>query len=122
MKRKDWFPTEHTWICSEHFVSRVKSNNPLAPNYVPTIFQYTTSPVKRKLEAKLEAFMRRQLTKKRRIEESERALVDKENIRRKSEEETEKQRNAEIEEKRRQKEIEDRKKSGGSRKAYKGRS
>ena len=110
VKRKDWFPTEHTWICSEHFVSKVKSNNLLTPNYVPTIFQYT-SPDKQKLEAKSEAFMHRQSAKKRRIEESGRALVDKENIRRrKSEVEIEKQRIVEIEEKRRKKEIEDRRK------------
>ena len=112
MKRKDWFPTEHTWICSEHFVSRVKSNNPLAPNYVPTIFQHTTSPVKRKLEAKSETFKRRQVAKKSRIEESERTLADKENTRRrKSEEEIQKKINAEIEEKRKQKEIEERRKA-----------
>ena len=77
MKRKDWFPTEHTWICSEHFVSKVKNNNPLAPNYVLTIFQYITNPVKRKLEAKSEAFICRQSAAKKRIEENESALVDK---------------------------------------------
>ena len=74
--------------------------------------QFSISPVKRKLEAKSEAFMHRQLTRKRRIEESERVLVDKENIRkRKSEEEIEKQRNVEMEEKRKQKEIEDHRKA-----------
>ena len=68
VKRKDWCPTEHTWICSEHFINRVKSNNPLAPNYVPMIFQFTKTPIKRNLEAKSETFERRQLAKKRRIE------------------------------------------------------
>ena len=68
--------------------------------------------------------MHRQLARKRRIEESERVLVNKENIKKRiAEEEIEKQRNAEMEEKRKQKETEDhRKKSGRSRKAYKGRS
>ena len=111
VKRKDWCPTEYMWICSEHFINRVKSNNPLASNYVPTIFQFTKSPIKRNLEAKSETFERRQLAKKRRIEQSERALVDKENIkRRKAEEEIERKRNAEAEEKKRQNEVEERRK------------
>ena len=35
-------------ICSQHFVTGKKSNNPLAPNYLPSIFPYTASPIKRK--------------------------------------------------------------------------
>ena len=40
INRKDWYPTEYSWICSEHFVSGEKSNNQFAPNYVPTIFKH----------------------------------------------------------------------------------
>ena len=35
-------PTQYTWICSEHFVSGCKSNNLLAPNYVPSLFKHNT--------------------------------------------------------------------------------
>jgi len=41
VNRQNWTPSEHTWICSEHFVSGEKSNNPLAPNYVPTLFKHS---------------------------------------------------------------------------------
>ena len=68
VNRKDWAPTEYTWICSAHFVSRSKSNNPLSPNYVPTIFSHTESPVKRKMEAQVESFERRQTMKRKRID------------------------------------------------------
>ena len=38
VKRKDWEPNEYTWLCSAHFISGVKSNDPLSPDYVPSIF------------------------------------------------------------------------------------
>ena len=84
VNRQNWSPTEYTWICSEHFISGVKSNNPLAPNYVPSLFQHTKSPVKRRLKARGEGFARRQATKRRRAEESQRveqAKEDKERLR-----------------------------------------
>ena len=68
VRHDNWSPTEHSWICSEHFVSNVKSNNPLAPNYIPTIFQHVKTPEKRRFEAELDTFNRRQATKKRRLE------------------------------------------------------
>ena len=37
VNRKDWEPTEHTWICSSHFVGGVKSDDPSSPAYVPTL-------------------------------------------------------------------------------------
>ena len=48
--RKNWSPSEYTWICSEHFVSGAKSNNPLVPNYVPTLFKHVDSPLKESLK------------------------------------------------------------------------
>ena len=70
VNRQNWNPTEYAWICSEHFVSRVKSDNPLAPNYVPGLFKHTKSPVKCRLEARGGEFSRRQATKLRRAKES----------------------------------------------------
>ena len=65
--RKDWTPTNYSWICSKHFVTGVKSNHPLAPNYIPTLFKHTSSPVKRSLEGRAVDFDRRQSTKKCRV-------------------------------------------------------
>jgi len=78
VNRQNWTPNEYTWICSEHFVSGEKSNNPLAPNYVPTLFEHIKSPVKRRLAARGETFARRQATKRRRLEESQRIECAKE--------------------------------------------
>ena len=49
--RKNFASTEHTWLCSAHFISGQKSNHPLSPDYVPPVFAHTKSPVKRKLVA-----------------------------------------------------------------------
>ena len=77
--RKDWSPTEYTWICSEHFVSGTKCNNPLAPNYVPTLFKHVKSPIKRKLKGRVQVdFERRQSAKQRRLEEAEKEKLQKE--------------------------------------------
>ncbi|XP_044738840.1 peroxynitrite isomerase THAP4-like [Chrysoperla carnea] len=46
---KDWVPNKYTRICSTHFVNGGKSENPLHPSYIPTIFpdeEITSSPVK----------------------------------------------------------------------------
>ena len=32
VKCENWTSSEHTWICSQHFITGEKSNNPLAPN------------------------------------------------------------------------------------------
>ena len=97
VNRQNWNPTEYTWICSKHFVSGVKSNNPFAPNYVPSLIKHTKSPVKRRLEARREGFARRQATKRRRAEESQRFEKVKE--------ERERLRRQEIEEQRKTDEV-----------------
>ena len=50
VRRENWTPNDNTWICSQHFVNREKSNNPLVPNYIPTIFPQLSSPEERKRE------------------------------------------------------------------------
>ena len=96
VNRQNWNPTEYTWICSKHFLSGVKSNNPLTPNYVPSLFKHTKSPVRR-LEARSKDFARRQATNRRRAEESQR--FEKVN------EERERLRQQEIEEQRKTDEV-----------------
>ena len=65
--RKNWEPTEHSWICSAHFVSGAKDNNPLSPD-VPPVFSHIKSPVKRRLEEGMKRFERVSQAKKRRVE------------------------------------------------------
>ena len=68
ISRKDWSPNEFSWLCSEHFVSKSKSDNPLNPDYVPSVFKHTNTPTKRRLQKDQENFERRQVLKRRRIE------------------------------------------------------
>ncbi|XP_016118078.1 uncharacterized protein [Sinocyclocheilus grahami] len=35
-----WTPTEHSRLCSKHFILGKKSDNPLNPDYVPSLFAY----------------------------------------------------------------------------------
>ena len=49
VNRKDWQPTEYTWICSTHFVGGKKSDDPASPAYVPTLFEHVKSPARGKL-------------------------------------------------------------------------
>ena len=63
VRRENWTPNDNTWICSQHFVNGEKSNNPLAPNYIPTIFPQLSSPEKRKQENDVARFEKRQKTK-----------------------------------------------------------
>jgi len=67
VKREKWTPNKKNRICSEHFATGRRSNNPLAPNYVPTIFPQLESPAKRRLEKSAITFERRQETKRKRV-------------------------------------------------------
>ena len=69
IRRKDWEPTEHSWLCSAHFINGKRSNDPLSPDYVPSIFSYISSPLKRKSQQMLEVYERRKSAKKNRLEQ-----------------------------------------------------
>ena len=64
--RKNWKPTEYTWLCGAHFISGKKSNDPLSPDYVPSVFKHVSSPV-RKGEMKMAAYKRRKESVKKRL-------------------------------------------------------
>ena len=67
MKRENWQPTQHSWICSAHFING-KSDDPLSPDYVPSIFDYVRSPLKRKRASALEDYHRRKRSTATRVE------------------------------------------------------
>ncbi len=56
--RKDWMPTKYTWLCSDQFISGSKSNDPLSPDYVPSVFAYASTPLKRKAVEDMARFKR----------------------------------------------------------------
>ena len=64
---KNWTPNAYSWICSVHFVSGEKSDDPLSPGYVPTLFAHTGSPVKRKAVGDMSRYRRSQVAKRRKI-------------------------------------------------------
>ena len=63
VKRENWVLNTSSWICCKHFVTGKKSDDPLATNYIPSIFPQLKSPAKRKLEESAAVFQRREATK-----------------------------------------------------------
>ncbi|XP_047227319.1 uncharacterized protein LOC124871801 [Girardinichthys multiradiatus] len=47
VSRLNWSPTDYSRICSKHFISGQKSNNPLSPDYVPSLFAHTPAAERR---------------------------------------------------------------------------
>ncbi|XP_070410399.1 uncharacterized protein [Nothobranchius furzeri] len=72
INRKEWQPSKYTRICSEHFLQGQKSDNPLSPNYVPSVFAHIKSPAKRRALGSLKKYEARQAMKKKKREESSR--------------------------------------------------
>lgn len=64
VKRKNWQPSDYSWLCSVHFVGGKKSDDPLSPAYTPTIFNFISSPVKRKASADLIRYERCKVRRK----------------------------------------------------------
>ena len=48
IKRERWEPNEHSFLCSAHFVSGKKSQDPISPDFVPNVFRHMDSFAKRK--------------------------------------------------------------------------
>lgn len=44
IKRDDWKPTEHSRICSKHFINGQPSRDPTNPDFVPTVFSHRAVP------------------------------------------------------------------------------
>ena len=58
-------PNRNSWICSAYFISGAKSDDPLSPSYVSTVFSYVESLVKRKGAQDLARYERGTASKKR---------------------------------------------------------
>ena len=52
VRREQWKPTEHSVLCSAHFASGSKSNNPLSPDYVPTLFSHSSTDERRRARSR----------------------------------------------------------------------
>ena len=86
VNRKNWQPSEYSWICSSHFVGGKKLNDPTSPAYSPSIFKHIKSPRKRKAEEDLRRFSRLKQSKRRRIEGFERERKEAQNRQKEAEE------------------------------------
>ncbi|KAL3048898.1 hypothetical protein OYC64_008393 [Pagothenia borchgrevinki] len=38
IRRDHWQPTSNSRLCSQHFVSGRKNDNPMSPDYIPSLF------------------------------------------------------------------------------------
>ena len=63
--RMNWKPTEHSRICSKHFISSEKNNDPASPDNVPSVFAFVDSPLKKKKRQNLKSYERRLKSKTR---------------------------------------------------------
>ncbi len=65
VKREKWEPSEHTFLCSAHFISGHKSQDPLSPDFILSVFKYVESSAKSKKVSDFKKYAnRRKLLKK----------------------------------------------------------
>ncbi|CAM1293284.1 Uncharacterised protein r2_g235 [Pycnogonum litorale] len=64
IRRDKWEHNKWTRLCSQHFISGAKSDDPLSPDWIPSIFSFTTTPEKAKKRITIEAYNRRVKSKK----------------------------------------------------------
>lgn len=65
-KTERWNPTVNGFrLCSDHFISGEKSDNPLSPDYVPSVFMHVPSAVIEKGKLIMKTFIRRQAAHRR---------------------------------------------------------
>nr|XP_053649362.1 uncharacterized protein LOC128700283 isoform X2 [Cherax quadricarinatus] len=75
LRRKNWEPTQYSRLCSEHFITGAKSDHPLSPDYVPSIFKYVSASKKRKQHYLVKKFEARQSLRRIKLEEEKRSDV-----------------------------------------------
>ncbi|XP_035282833.1 uncharacterized protein LOC118232196 isoform X1 [Anguilla anguilla] len=60
VKREGWTPASHSKLCSMHFITGRRSDDPLSPDYVPSWFAHTTTEEKEKSMAAMRRYKRSQ--------------------------------------------------------------
>ncbi|XP_036374247.1 uncharacterized protein LOC118770594 [Megalops cyprinoides] len=60
LKREGWTPAPHSKLCSMHFISGRRSDDPLSPDYIPSWFAHTTTVEKERSMAAMRRYRRRQ--------------------------------------------------------------
>ncbi|XP_042372931.1 uncharacterized protein LOC121966929, partial [Plectropomus leopardus] len=73
--RKDWTEVviKNARVCSEHFISGEKSDDPRSPDYVPSIFKPASPPKERRERMQLDAINRKQKKKLQRRQQAEKS-------------------------------------------------
>ncbi|KAJ8368768.1 hypothetical protein SKAU_G00087960 [Synaphobranchus kaupii] len=66
---KEWQPSKYTRLCNEHFITGAKCDDPLSPDWVPSVFSHTPATKKRKKEHDMERYEQHNTIQKRRLEE-----------------------------------------------------
>ena len=51
-KKVSWKPSKHSRLCSKHFISGRKSDNPSSPNYIPKVFSHKTPKLKQERKSR----------------------------------------------------------------------
>ncbi|KAK7929505.1 hypothetical protein WMY93_005900 [Mugilogobius chulae] len=72
MRRTRWRSTGEKWLCSGHFVSGKKSNDPQHPDYVPSIFSCTSTTKRARAVRSLEKYLRFKEMSEKRLNNTER--------------------------------------------------
>ncbi|XP_056598975.1 uncharacterized protein LOC130417222 [Triplophysa dalaica] len=57
LRRETWQPGKNSKICSTHFVTGKKSDDPLHPDYVPSIFSFTSTADRHRAVKNLENYL-----------------------------------------------------------------
>uniref|UniRef100_A0A671R4M2 THAP domain-containing protein 1-like n=1 Tax=Sinocyclocheilus anshuiensis TaxID=1608454 RepID=A0A671R4M2_9TELE len=73
---KQWQPSKYTRICSEHFIKGAKSDDPLSPDWVQSVFSHTPATKKRKREKDMERYEQHNRMKNKRVEKMQDAVDD----------------------------------------------
>uniref|UniRef100_A0A3Q3N1Z7 THAP domain-containing protein 4-like n=1 Tax=Labrus bergylta TaxID=56723 RepID=A0A3Q3N1Z7_9LABR len=67
IRRNNWNPGEDTWICGCHFVSGKRSYDPRHPDFVPSLFQYTTTAGRVQAVKHLKGYLQRKSVAKKNL-------------------------------------------------------
>lgn len=67
LKRDKWEPNEHSFLCSAHFISGQKSQDPLSPDFIPSIFEHVNNSAKKKKVCDLKKYANRRKVLKKKI-------------------------------------------------------